>query len=852
VSRAQLDSNLKMEHDEETNSTGSSSRSARGVRRIGAAFKRPFHKIGQVFSPKNHHRRNGEPQKQTQADVPTPADNMVPGILVVIDRAFNLPSADSNGLSDPYVVLKFGRAEKYRTRVQKKTLNPLWNEECFFPAQIHTAIPLEIEVWDKDLISNDLLGRTELDVSRILSMTQPDTFDLQLKKGNPEMNQGMIRLRVRRERRPAQEVKKKDLRRAKWLNPSPSRTVAVEIVRGRELLPMDKSGTSDPYVNVTLGKMKRSTKVVSRSLQPYWRQRFEFDLGDNDLDKTIRFDVFDRDLLSKDDPMGSATVDLSRLQPNIVHGSWLKLMRCGEKAGYIHTRISIMTYQQDCVLTETQRQASIGLLRLHILRGKNLRARDLGLTSDPYVEVSVGISKLRTQIERKTLNPIWDRMMEIKVEDVFDHVDLTVWDHDVYTNPDFLGRIRVPLLDVQNDGMAKWYPLKTSDLLKRDRGEILVAFHLEYDVVAACARIVTASPRSDMERPPGFSIRRFHNVIRRLLPLILTLIRFFLLGRALFTWQFGIGPTLLAICGWTATCMIFRPFMVPLFILCVIIYNSLKGTKEQEISIDEDGFLHTSYDDKYADEVVQRTIDELGFRETADDEEALVQNENAADFDEKEESSNELSFTAFAKAAKSTVESRANAMLRDKDFILNKPMMEQIRLLFRLGKSVLDVLDFIATFSERGQHLLEWKVPLITKTMSLVLIIQTSLLLFLEWQHAIMLMGYFRFAEEFYFRYVRADPFYSLPWSRLVEAFSRIPSRIDVIRNQRLEPEDRAECCSHRLRSMLTHEAFSFQRGKPNRTAYSEQDQEDEDDDDKEDDQEATRPPKFDKSTKIA
>lgn len=51
------------------------------------------------------------------------------GVLKVTLRyAKNLMSADSNGLSDPYVIVSSGGAKK-TSKTIKKTLNPVWNEE---------------------------------------------------------------------------------------------------------------------------------------------------------------------------------------------------------------------------------------------------------------------------------------------------------------------------------------------------------------------------------------------------------------------------------------------------------------------------------------------------------------------------------------------------------------------------------------------------------------------------------------------------------------------------------------------------------------------------------------------------
>lgn len=43
-------------------------------------------------------------------------------------RGLDLVPKDSNGLSDPYVVVKYGSQVMFRSKVIKKSLNPEWNE----------------------------------------------------------------------------------------------------------------------------------------------------------------------------------------------------------------------------------------------------------------------------------------------------------------------------------------------------------------------------------------------------------------------------------------------------------------------------------------------------------------------------------------------------------------------------------------------------------------------------------------------------------------------------------------------------------------------------------------------------
>eukprot|EP00656_Telonema_subtile_P006800 TRINITY_DN13169_c0_g1_i5.p1 TRINITY_DN13169_c0_g1~~TRINITY_DN13169_c0_g1_i5.p1 ORF type:complete len:935 (-),score=203.74 TRINITY_DN13169_c0_g1_i5:80-2884(-) len=71
-------------------------------------------------------------------------------------RAINLPAGDSNGLSDPYVVVFLGEKDVARTSTVSETLNPVWNESCSVPYDAFKANRfICFEVWDNDTMSAD-------------------------------------------------------------------------------------------------------------------------------------------------------------------------------------------------------------------------------------------------------------------------------------------------------------------------------------------------------------------------------------------------------------------------------------------------------------------------------------------------------------------------------------------------------------------------------------------------------------------------------------------------------------------------------------------------------------------------
>ncbi|KAM4847031.1 double C2-like domain-containing protein gamma isoform 2-T2 [Thomomys bottae] len=91
------------------------------------------------------------------------------GLLVGVLRCSHLAPMDTNGYSDPFVRLllhpNVGKKSKYKTSVRRKTLNPEFNEEFFYPGLREELAQktLQVSVWDYDLgTADDFIGGVQL------------------------------------------------------------------------------------------------------------------------------------------------------------------------------------------------------------------------------------------------------------------------------------------------------------------------------------------------------------------------------------------------------------------------------------------------------------------------------------------------------------------------------------------------------------------------------------------------------------------------------------------------------------------------------------------------------------------
>lgn len=95
-------------------------------------------------------------------------------VLVTLKSATNIPAADPNGLSDPYVVFTLQKETK-QSAVQLRTLTPAWEEKHDW-TRVPVKETLKVELWDEDKFNgDDKLGFVEIDIESEIASSKNGT-----------------------------------------------------------------------------------------------------------------------------------------------------------------------------------------------------------------------------------------------------------------------------------------------------------------------------------------------------------------------------------------------------------------------------------------------------------------------------------------------------------------------------------------------------------------------------------------------------------------------------------------------------------------------------------------------------
>ncbi|XP_045613625.1 synaptotagmin-4 isoform X2 [Procambarus clarkii] len=243
-------------------------------------------------------------------------------LVVTIVKCTGLPAKDpALTSSDPYVKLQLlpEKQHKVKTRVLRKTLSPVYDEDFTFYGINYSQ--LQVITLHFVVLSFDRYSRDDIIGEVVAPLAQLDL-------ANTETS-----LNLTREITPRSLKGRGELLVSLCHQPAANRLTVV-VLKARNLPKMDITGLSDPYVKIYLlfnGQRvaKKKTHVKKRTLNPVFNESFVFDLpaGVDGLDSiSLEFLLLDWDRVTKNEVIGRLELGGARAACGSANHHWSEVV----------------------------------------------------------------------------------------------------------------------------------------------------------------------------------------------------------------------------------------------------------------------------------------------------------------------------------------------------------------------------------------------------------------------------------------------------------------------------------------------------------------------------------------------
>ncbi|KAJ8258978.1 hypothetical protein COCON_G00179900 [Conger conger] len=424
------------------------------------------------------------------------------GVLrIILLEAQNLVAKDNlmggmvKGKSDPYVNIHIGGVG-FRSRVIDKDLNPTWNELYEVILTPLSGQEVKFELYDKDLDSDDFLGRFNVRLGDIIRSQYTDQwFTLN------DVKSGRVHLvlewlpKVSDPDRLEQVLQFQSLQ--SYLNKAvPSAAVLFVYMDRAHGLPLKKSG-KEPKVGAELVLLGTShkTKVCDRSISPQWKEAFHFLVHDPNHDMLVV-----KLTHTGDQPTGSLVLPVRQLlsEPGLVLDRWLsldgvspgsqillraelkildtKMVETGGLQGALASGAAAKRLRPDGQEERGQVKLSLSYLTkerklaitVHACRHLAAGGREV---SDPYVSLILlpdknKATKRKTSVKKREVSPEYNERFDFSLsleEARRRQLDLSVKNTVSFMNRDreVIGKVQLDLSQIDlASGVTQWYELK--------------------------------------------------------------------------------------------------------------------------------------------------------------------------------------------------------------------------------------------------------------------------------------------------------------------------------------------------------------------------------------------------------
>lgn len=398
----------------------------------------------------------------------------------------NLMGGMVKGKSDPYVKINIGDVS-FKSHVIKENLNPTWNEMYELVLTESSSQEIKFEAFDKDLDSDDFLGRFSVKLNEVIRSQYTDQWYTlnDVKSGKvhlilewvPTVSHSLTLDQVM-QLQSLQCYKNKAV---------PAAALLFVHLEGAHSLPLKKSGKEPKAgAEIVLHETTYKTKLCDRSTNPQWNESFYFLVHDPKHQMLII-------KLSSgwDQPMGSLVVPVKLLlaEPQLVLDQWFPLDGAlPESQILLRAELKILdTKMVDMISDESlpcaaNQGCGYGQVKLslsydsqgrqlivivHSCRGLLSQGKD-GV--DSYVSLMLlpdksKATKKKTAVKKRDLSPEYNERFEYALpadELRFRRLSVSVKNNSAsFRSPDVIGQVQIELsqLDLVS-GVTDWFSLK--------------------------------------------------------------------------------------------------------------------------------------------------------------------------------------------------------------------------------------------------------------------------------------------------------------------------------------------------------------------------------------------------------
>ncbi|XP_064165596.1 multiple C2 and transmembrane domain-containing protein 1 isoform X5 [Anguilla rostrata] len=694
---------------------------------------------------------------------------------LVLKSGHNLAIRDRGGTSDPYVKFKMAGKEVFRSKTIHKNLNPVWEEKVSLLVD-SLREPLYVKVFDYDFgFQDDFMGCAYLYLE---SLEQKRTVDVILDLKDPRYPDhflGTLDLAATlspkgEEFREAQQnprLSEQNRKSQLWRG-----IVSISLIEGRNLTPMDTNGLSDPYVKFRLGHQKYKSKTMPKTLNPQWREQFDFHLYEEN-GGVMEVTVWDKDAGKRDDFIGRSLLHLSGLSKEHTHklelpleedkGILVLLVTLTASSAVSISDLSVNILDDPVERHQILRRYSllrtfrnlkdVGMVQVKVIGAEGLLAADVTGKSDPFCVVELSNDRLQTHTVYKNLNPEWNKVFTFNVTDIHAVLEVTVYDEDRDRSADFLGKVAIPLLRIRN-GERKAYALKNKELTGPTKGVIFLETDVIFNTIKAGLRTLVPIEQKYIEEEPKVSKQLLQQNFNRVKRCILVLINSGYYVNSCLEWE---SPQR-SICAFLLFLLVvwnFELYMIPLSLLLLLAWNyfliaSGKDTGQGDVQALED-LLQDEDDEDDKDDKVPGTDPS---------EEPVLPTNNIME--------EELLASWNLDWMNSMVDSE------------RKGFMNKLYAIQDVCISVQSALDEVASYGERIKNTFNWTVPFLSWLAITALFVGTLVIYFVPLRYIVLAWGVHKFTKKL------RDP-YIIDNNELLDFLSRVPSDVQVVQYQELK-----------------------------------------------------------------